>query len=487
MKTTPMKTNKNTLISPTVRLSLAALLLVMLVLSACSPRPTATQAPTPAESSDVETAETPGPTATPRPSPSPTVPPAIDVQPEDLAGIALRFMHPWTGEAEAALVEIATQFSLTNPWDIWVDVQAHGSETALLEALLVDAENEDLPAIIALRPYQLAALDGSYETIPLTDYFGNPDWGLDQESQDDIPAVFLEPFTHEGELVALPVAPQATVLFYNQTWAGDLGFDSLPAAEADFRQQACEAAFDNRDDLNVENDGTGGWIVNLEPPVLAGWHQAFGGELPASGLPQFNTDAGRDAFSYLKAGYDQGCFWVGRKGDPYFYFAYRYALSYAGTLDEIPDQMGWMEVAGNADRWTVMGFPGPEGPQVPVDGPGLMIGADSPERELAAWLFARHLLTPEVQAKLARALFTLPVRQSALPLLDDFIQDYPQWWAGAALIEAAAALPVSEDWGLAQWIWQDAAVRLLQAGDLTPDEVLEELDRMMQDLEGTTP
>jgi ABC-type glycerol-3-phosphate transport system substrate-binding protein len=59
-----------------------------------------------------------------------------------------------------------------------------------------------------------------------------------------------------------------------------------------------------------------------------------------------------------------------------------------------------MQAAENDDLWTVMGFPGPEGQRIAIDGPGLMIGADSPENQLAAWLFARHLLTPEVQARL---------------------------------------------------------------------------------------
>ena len=482
-----MKSILKSKVSLFTRVGLTGVLVLVLVLSACSPNTTETAVPATTESPATDAVRTPDDTATPRPSPTPTDPPAINLEADDLAGIALRFMHPWTGDAAAALDEIATQFSLTNPWDIWVDVEPHGGETALLEALRLDEDQDDLPAMIAVHPYMLTVLNGAYETVPLDMYLNDPGWGLEPDDLDDIPDVFFEPFYSEQTLTALPVAPQATLLFYNQTWAESLGFDALPEDEADFRQQTCEAAFANRDDESPENDGTGGWIVTLDPPVLAGWHGAFGGQLPVSGLPAFNTGPGRDSFAYLKAGFDQGCFWVGRKEDPYFYFANRYALSYAGTLDEIPDQVGWMQVAGSEDRWTVMAFPGPDGPQVPINGPGVMIGADSPENQLAAWLFAKHLLTPEVQARLASTLFSLPVRRSALPLLEDFAKDYPQWEAGAALVDGAFTLPASEDWGLAQWIWQDAAVRLLQAGDISPDEVLVELDRMIQDLEGAAP
>jgi multiple sugar transport system substrate-binding protein len=463
------------------RILIAGCVLITLFLVSCLQDPT----PSPTDNPEPTPTKTAVPTATVRPSPTPTL--AVNVQPEALAGIALRFAHPWTGEAADTLEEIATQFSLTNPWDIWVDVEGYGSETSLLDALNLDAEEGDLPGLIALHPYQLAGLDEVYVTIPLTEYFTNSEWGLDEDARNDIPDVYLAPFAQDGELIALPIAPQATLVFYNQTWAESLGFTSLPQTEGDFRTQSCEAVFANRDDNNPDNDGTGGWILNLDPDVLAGWLLSFGADLPEDDTLQFDTEAGRETLSYLKSAYDQGCFWVGRKPDPYVYFANRYALSYAGQLDQIPEQAGWMEVAGNNDQWTVMGFPGPEGETVVVDGPGLMIGADTPEGQLAAWLFARHLLEPEVQERLVRSLFTLPVRRSALPLLEDFAEGNPQWAEGVALLDDAASLPVSEAWGLSQWLLQDAAFRLIQSEDLSADEALEELDQMIIDLEVTTP
>jgi ABC-type glycerol-3-phosphate transport system substrate-binding protein len=481
--------NHSNLSNPSLlsRICLAVLLGAMLVLMGCTQAPTETAVPSLTEKTAPEPATTAAATTTPRPSVTPTNSPVINIQPEDLAGTALRVMHPWAGEAAATLAEIAREFSLTNPWGIWVDIEGYGGETALLEALNQDAEAGDLPDLIAVHPYQLAALAEAYVTVPFTDYFNDPEWGLDENAQNDIPDVFLEPFLQDGELIALPVAPQATLLFYNQTWAELLGLTFPPDGEMDFRQQSCEAVFANRDDQNAENDGTGGWIVNLDPNVLSGWHRSFGGVLPENGVPQFNTEAGQGTFGYLKAAFDQGCFWIGRKPDPYFYFANRYALSYAGTLGEIPDQTGWMNVAESDDQWTAIGFPGPAGEAIVVDGPGLMLGANSPETQLAAWLFAQHLLEPEVQSKLVRSLFTLPVRQSALPLLDDFADEFPQWRAGVDLLEDAAALPVSEEWRVSQWLLQDAAFRLLQSEDLSPAEVLEEFDQMIDALEGNSP
>ncbi len=224
--------------------------------------------------------------------------------------------------------------------------------------------------------------------------------------------------------------------------------------------------------------------MNNAPEVLASWYYAFEGELSKNDRLVFDNEVSRDAFGYLKSIYDEGCIWIGRQSMPYDYFANRYALIYAGTLDDIPHQAGWMAVAENEDEWTAIGFPGPDGNVLLVDGPGLMISQDTPEKQLAAWLFARHLLEPDVQARLIRQLFTLPVRYSAVEELADFAREYPQWAGIADEMDVMDVLPVSEEWGLTQWVLQDAFNRILQGdADQIPD-ILEELDRLLDELQG---
>jgi ABC-type glycerol-3-phosphate transport system substrate-binding protein len=173
--------------------------------------------------------------------------------------------------------------------------------------------------------------------------------------------------------------------------------------------------------------------------------------------------------------------------DPYYYFADRLALAYAGTLEQIPIQTAWMAAEENEDAWTVMGFPGPAGETILVGGPGLSVTADTPERQMAAWLFARHLLDPEIQADLSRSGFSLPVRKSALLLLEDLMTSYPQWGLVAEKMEQADALPISESWGMAQWVLQDAVLRLLQVeADQLPG-ILEDLDATIIELEEMAP
>ncbi len=160
-------------------------------------------------------------------TPTLQTPEHLIVDPEDLDGISIRFLHPWAGETADALEEIARQFSLTNPWGIWVDAQPQGSELQLVETLQEDIERGDQPGLIALHPYMLEPLADAFTSVPITDYYHSPDWGMTADVQADIPPIFLDQFTSEGELIALPVAPRATVIFINLSWAEELGFSHL--------------------------------------------------------------------------------------------------------------------------------------------------------------------------------------------------------------------------------------------------------------------
>jgi ABC-type glycerol-3-phosphate transport system substrate-binding protein len=464
---------------------IAAMVILMVLTSCTSPNSTPTGDVT--EAVTGSTTSIPSVTSIPKATPTQETPIHLQVNEGDLAGIVVRFVHPWTGEMADTLASLAMQFSLSNEWDIWVEPEAPGGDSAVIESLESDIENNDLPGLVVTYPYLLDALDGKYFSVNLTDYFYDPEWGVGMEAQADIPAVFLEQYTSEGQLIALPVAPQGTVLFYNQTWGQALGFDEPPQNETAFQKQACEAAFSSYEDQNAENDGTGGWLVNYDPEVLASWFVAFNGELSVDGDPVFNTEAGQEAFSYLKSAYGPGCFWIGRRPEPYFYFANRYALTYAGTLDQIPDQANWMVTEGNPDSWLTMGFPGPAGETMLVNGPGLMLTADSPKNQMASWLFARFLLSSEAQAELVKSGFSLPVRQSSLAMLSDFSAQYPQWAQALALIDMAKPVPISSGWGIGQWVLQDAVYRMLQsdADQIVP--ILQELDGTISELEGMDP
>ncbi len=472
--------------SRTLKTLLIGLLFLLAVLTGCAAE-VSPEDETPAHTETV----TPEPTRTAtlalEMTATPTEPTGLQIEPDDLADRIVRFAHPWIGEPAQTLEDLAREFSLTNPWQIWVEVYAHGGETALLQALQADrAAGEAMPELVAALPYLVADVEGDDALADLRPFFDDPTWGFDRESKADIPEMYLQPFTREDRLMALPLAPQAMVLFYNRTWGEELGFTSPPADLETFRRQICDATFANWQNETRQN-GTGGWVINLDPAVLASWYYAFEGVLPEEGIPSFNNTFGQAAFGYLWDIRSQGCAWFGLQPEPYPYFANRLALVYAGRLDLVPVQTHWMEALGSEDEWEVIGFPGPAGETMLVYGPGLTVTSDTPENELAAWLFAKFLLEPESQARLVRSLYSLPVRTSAMDLLTELQSAYPQWAQGAELAASASALPASEGWGTAQWGLQDAVYRILlnESGEITP--ILEQLDELTLEFGGERP
>ncbi|MFN2302879.1 MAG: ABC transporter substrate-binding protein, partial [Anaerolineales bacterium] len=206
---------------------------------------------------------------------------------EDLDGVTVRLMHPWPSETAVTLEEIALQFSLTNPWGVWVEVDAYGSEALLLSALQSDLQAGNTPGIIAVHPSQLDNLGDTITTIDLSAYFDDPTWGFSSEDAEDFIPLFLDSFKKDDILHALPIAPSAMVLFYNKTWGEELGFSEPPRSEASFTEVNCAATKFNLGDENVENDGTGGWLMNFDPTVLLSWYHAFGGVWDDSQIPEF--------------------------------------------------------------------------------------------------------------------------------------------------------------------------------------------------------
>jgi multiple sugar transport system substrate-binding protein len=461
-------------------------LLVMVILTSCAPTVTP-KAEIPTASAVVSPTRPPTATVIPENTSTPTPILGLEIDPEDLGGIVVRFAHPWIGETAQQLEDIARKFSQTNPWEIQVEVLPHGGETALVDALQAHQVAGEVPGLIAAHPYLLSGLTGEIDLVDLDEFFDDPEWGFTPDEQADIFPVYMTPFSHDGQIWGLPFTPQAAVLFYNRTWGEALGFSEPPTNLDTFRVQTCDAAFANWRDDNPDTDGTGGWMINLDPTVLASWYYAFDGVIPGDDIPSFNHDIGQETFSYLWDIKIQGCSWFARQPDPYWYFGNRYALLVAAKTEQIPIQASWMDVIGSEDEWDVIGFPGVTGESIVVDGPGLLVTAGSPEEQLAAWLFAKHLLEPEVQAALVRSLFTLPVRASAMNLLTDFEAEYPQWAQTAALVDSASALPISDAWGVAQWVLQDAAFRILQAESADVPGLIEQLDAMIIDLTGGTP
>ncbi len=458
-----------------VRIILWCLGALALALSACGPTP----APTAAPGSTPTTPPMPAPSqaVAPRPTPTPNTPveSALDIRATDLRGLMVRFWHAATGPEAALLAQLADAFSTTNVWGIKVQAEAYAGYDALSEQITASLQSDTAPQLLLAYSYQTQDWDPNLEkVVDLNPYVNDPLWGLSLSEQDDFPAPVWEQDLYADKRLGLPAQRSGQVLYYNQTWARELGFNVPPGTPAQFRTQACAAAQANLKDKDRQNDHTGGWIITTQPSAIMTWLFAFGAQVarPNGTGYQFDTGEVRNALTFLRQLYDSGCAWLPESEHTEADFANRRGLFASGSLTNIPYQAAITAQAGTTDEWTVLPYPAAAGsPVVDVYGPSLMVLKSSPEKQLAAWLFARWLISPDIQARWSQTSYNFPVRISALDSIDRGSRTLPQWQAALQLLPDARAEPAFPSWSTVRWAVGDAATQLFRyyfAADQVP-------------------
>ncbi len=405
-----------------------------------------------------------------------------------LRGIVLDLWHPWFG-AEARLLEGQVEtFNATNPWGIQVRAISQGNFAELFTQVNLALGAPDRPdVVIGLPEYSLIWQDAG--VVDLTPYVTDPVWGLSPDERADFFPVLWDQDRFATQRLGLPAQRTARLLFYNQTWARQLGFDSPPQTAEDFRQQACQANAFFRQNTDPKDDAFGGWLLDTHPMTVLGWMLAFGGGALSDDAYRFLRPENLDAWRFIKKElFDQGCAFLALEADPFEWFALRRTLFLAGDLQDIPALSRALLEQSSTDQWMVLPFPG-ENPVLVVYGSSYLVLARQPSEQLAAWLFLRWMLAPEQQARWASASGFLPLSRSALPLLKDYRIAYPQWEQAIQSLALAQGTPQRSSWRLMRQALSDSFAYLfrmnLETGQIPT--LLADLDALARDLEQQLP
>jgi ABC-type glycerol-3-phosphate transport system substrate-binding protein len=219
------------------------------------------------------------------------------------------------------LDSLVADFNASNEWGIRVTSRSQDSYDGLSAALA--SADDDLPD--ALIGYGYQAPDS---IIPLDPYVDDPDYGLAPAEQSAVPPAFWERDLSNGERLGVPASSSSALLYYNASWAKDLGFTVPPATPAQFKAQACAAA---RADPN--DNGAGGWLISTDYPAFLGWLNGFGADVVAPGgrAYRFATPEVEAGLRFLRDLQDSGCAWLGDDKVPEDEFAGRHALFIAAS------------------------------------------------------------------------------------------------------------------------------------------------------------
>jgi multiple sugar transport system substrate-binding protein len=400
-------------------------------------------------------------------TPNVKTPSALGVTADNLRGIQVKVWYPWSGATGAAMQAVLDEFNRTNQWGISVQASGYEGFGRLDEAVESALVTGSLPDVLVDYGYQAQHWDGSGVLTDLTPYVTDPVWGLNSDEQADFYPVFWMEDILKGNSgltrrIGIPYFRSAYMMFYNQSWAEELGYPSPPTTPEDFRVRACAAAeaFTRQGDKSTR--GKGGYLITLQPGEAEGWIYAFGGEItnPYALGYVFITPETSQAFATLKGLQASGCAWLEADGEPQVEFANRRALFITGSLYDIPAQKEAFVQAGNKDEWTVIPFPSNQHSAVDTYGPSLLMTRSSAAQQLASWLVMEWLVYPPNQAELVRKLEVYPTRQSTMSYLGNSAEFGSQWATALELIPDAHSEPSLASWSTMRWALKDAATEL---------------------------
>ncbi|MCJ7715637.1 MAG: extracellular solute-binding protein, partial [Anaerolineales bacterium] len=196
----------------------------------------------------------------------------------DLTGVELDFWYVWDldepGEGINAIVD---QFNQLNEWGITVNPVDQGLTLDPMDTIQVAFQEGAVPNVMISDAIYLAGWYESGLTVNLNPFLNDPTVGFTDAIYDDYYSNLLDSFILDGGIrPGLPFSQTIQVLYYNQTWAGELGFSSPPETIEELKDQSCAASAEVQQ-RNEEVEGLeGGIMMYPDAANITSWIYAYG-------------------------------------------------------------------------------------------------------------------------------------------------------------------------------------------------------------------
>ena len=407
----------------------------------------------------------------------------LGVEAESLRGIVIMAWHPWFG-VEASLFETqVADFNATNEWGIQVLTVGQSNYAELFNNVTASLAAPDNPDLVIGLPEHALFWDERTGVVNLAPYVSDSVWGLRADEIADFPSVFWEQDSVGDKRLGMPAQRTTRLIFYNQSWARQLGFSTPPATPEEFREQACKANESFRLNEDPQDDAFGGWLVDTDPMTAMSWMLAFGGgPLEGEGY-RFLRPENIDAFRFAKMLAEDGCAFSLTETSTLDAFADRRALFVTGGLEDIAAQSRAFLTLSSSDEWTLIPFPG-KTETMAVYGSSFIVMPSDDASQLATWLFVRWILSTENQARWVSTTGMFPLRTSTLNLVADYAAAHPQWVEAVKLLPHGQGTPRFSSWRLIRLVMGDGFDFMFRV-DMPVGQVaaiLADMDKAVQDL-----
>jgi ABC-type glycerol-3-phosphate transport system substrate-binding protein len=402
-----------------------------------------------------------------------------------LEGQELEFWYIWDlDEPGTGMNAIVERFNQENEWGITVVPRDRG---LVLDPLaVVESEFEE-----GLRPQIMVGdsslIAGWYQSdliVDLTGFMNDPVAGMSEKEQQAFYSGVFSEFGANGSVrPGMPFSQAIQVLYYNESLADELGFDSYPLTAEDFKEQSCSL---------VESGESAGLIFSPGAANILSFLYAYRGDpgISKEGIYEFSSKEILQFADDLRELSQKGCVQlISNYPNPmaiereYEGFNEREALMIMGSSLMQEHIQVISEQIGHLDEWKMIAFPGPDGTKVVAsEVQSVVIFNSTPEAEFASWMFLKYLTSPEVQAEWSQYSGYYPTRKDSLRFLGDFREANPDWAGGLLLLKYSRSAPLHPSWQTVKLAVEDAFEAILANPEVSPEDQLDELDRLAAEL-----
>jgi multiple sugar transport system substrate-binding protein len=334
--------------------------------------------------------------------------------------IQLSFWHGQSQSQHEALNKLIDEFNYSHP-DIHVTATYQGTYSDLYKKVTATLASGSPPDLAFAYQNDVANYIKAGAVIPLDDLMKDPQIGFTSQDLNDIYPSFIDHYPQFGDQVySIAFMRSMEVMYYNADMLKTAGFDNPPSTWNEF-MNICKAV--------SKPPNTYCYEMNTDASRFAGWIFSRGGDLinPGGKTVAFDSKAGLDTMNFIddmfrndyaivtgKAFQDQTDFALGKIA---FIFGSTAGLPYCTKA--ISD-------AGKVKNWGIA--PDPHiTPNTVVDvyGTSVTIFKTTTDKDRAAFIFLKWMMSTEADSQWVEATSYFPARQSTKAALADFIKANP--------------------------------------------------------------
>lgn len=336
--------------------------------------------------------------------------------------ITIKFWHRMGADSQALVQKWIGEFEAIYPNITVIEEKAAGDYTALADKIALSIPAGTNPDIAESYPDHIARYAQAKAPLALNNFINNPNIGYtEEEIADFLPGLWAEgqSYDNEGTILSLPFTKSSEAFFYNKTYFDLHGYevpttwDEVFAIAEDIKSRESDAipfGYDSEDNLFIT--GSEQWQA-----PYTGYNEETG-----RGEVQFNNDESKEMIKYFKDKVDRGLMLTrALNGDAYTSDIvktgkkmYMYVGSTGGTRYAYTGMTQSVFDAGY--RVGVAPLPAKDDAHRKQiqQGPNInLFRKDDEQQMIAAWLFAKYMISPEKSAEFCIPSGYAPVRYSA--------------------------------------------------------------------------